>query len=216
MLKRQPVAQANLLGFGVSSIVTAAILLSWGQPGQLVPAELRATTFSVAVLQGPKQDAQEAPQGAEKLADAVSLETSKTPQVVAADRDSSLPEAIEASSQTGEVAPAGAQPEEVIPPAQVSMPGGRLQVNDAPQGEQADPFAIGPSQVFIRLWVDKSGTVVRGGIVRNGKDPFRDAFILKAMMTRRYATDKLLKIQGAEPLWQLDMVLDYGNSDFLP
>lgn len=85
--------------------------------------------------------------------------------------------------------------------------------NDIP-----NPFEIKPREVFIRLLVNEKGQVVRFGVIRSGGDPMRDNLILKAMRSRTYDTSQkgLIRIDGKEPIWQLDMVLPYGNNDFLP
>jgi hypothetical protein len=96
------------------------------------------------------------------------------------------------------------------------MPGGRLAAEDAPVGDMKDPFEVGPKQVYLRLYVNAQGRVVRGGIVRGGSDPARDNMILRAMVSRTYSTQNLVRVDGGEPQWQMDLVLDYGTNEFLP
>lgn len=212
------VAQAYSAGTIAAVALLAALLLRMQVQGTPVPPSPNLARFSVAVLAGPKQAAQSAPSNAAAVAEAVA----PTPEpvnapVVTAQRETSLPQAVKAaqeSAPTSEPAPA---PVEVLPPAQVSMPGGRLTAEEAPIGDAAaDPFEIKPRQVYIRLLVNADGQVVRFGVIRSGGDPMRDNLILKAMRSRTYATDKLIRVDGNEPLWQLDLVLDYGNNDFLP
>ncbi|KVP40105.1 hypothetical protein WJ87_07940 [Burkholderia ubonensis] len=183
-----------------------------------MPPSLSSARFSVAVLAGPKQAAQTAPENTDKVAEAVAPSPATVNEpVVAAKRDTSLPEAVKAAQQATPSTAEVTKPVEVLPPAQVSMPGGQLMAEDAPIGDSAaDPFELKPRQVYLRLLVNADGKVVRFGVIRSGGDPMRDSLILKAMRSRTYATDKLIRVAGNEPLWQLDMVLDYGNNDFLP
>lgn len=196
----------------------AVLLARWQVAGTPVPPALSTARFSVAILAGPKQAAQTAPENTDQVAEAVTTTPEPISEpVVAAERDTSLPEAVQAAQQSTPSEASVTQPVEVLPPAEVSMPGGQLMAQDATIGNStADPFALTERQVFIRLLVNAQGKVVRFGIIRGGGDPMRDSLILKAMRSRTYATDKLIRIEGSEPLWQLDMVLDYGNNDFLP
>lgn len=212
---RSVLLQSNTLGVIAASAVMAALLAA-GKVGEPTPPSLKVERFSVAVLAGPKQAAQTAPADVSKTEEAVApTPAPETVEVAAAERSTSLPEAVAATPDSNP-GPEVATPVEVIPPATVSMPGGQLMAQDAPVGELSDPFAIGPQQVFIRLFVNEQGKVVRGGIVRGGTEPMRDAFILKAMLTRNYSTKNLIRIEGNEPLWQLDMVIDYGTNEYLP
>lgn len=213
----RPTTKANLVGALVSTVALAGLLHAWQTAGEPTPPSLSNVRFSVAVMQGPKQAAQEAPENADTTApDVVTAPPQEKPaQVVTAERETSLPKAV-ASAQETTVGPEAAKAEEVIPPAQVSMPGGRLVAQDTAVGEAPDPFAMGARQVYLRIYVDANGVAKRGGIVRQGAEPMRDNLILKAMMSRKYATDKLLRVPGGEPLWQLDLVIDYGTNEFLP
>lgn len=218
-LRRQlnlpPAAKAQVLGAVVATALTAALLHAWRTAGEPVPPSLSAVRFAVAVLAGPKQAAQAAPSNADRTeASVIATPEAKANQVVTAERPTSLPQAV-AAAQESAPGPEAAQPEEVIPPARVSMPGGRLVAEDPGLGEQPDPFAVGPRQVYLRLFVDKTGKAVRGGIVRSGQEPMRDALILKAMLSRSYSTANL-RIAGPDGLWQLDLVIDYGTNEFLP
>jgi len=215
---RATLAKGYVLGALVSSALLAALLVRGHVVGTPVPPSLNAARFSVAVLAGPKQAAQSAPSNTDQVAEAVapSPEPVNAP-VVAAKRETSLPKAVKAAQETTPSADEVTQPVAVLPPAQVSMPGGQLMAEDAPIGDTAaDPFEIKPRQVYIRLLVNAEGHVVRFGIIRSGGDTMRDGLILKAMRSRSYSTDKLIRVPGNEPLWQLDLVLDYGNNDFLP
>lgn len=206
--------RAQALGAVAASMLLTALLYAGRQAGEPAPPSLNAARFSVAMLAGPKQAAQEAPRNADQVAISVAPSVEPANQVVTAERPTSLPQAV-AAAQDASVGPEAAQADEVIPPARVSMPGGRLMAMDVSLGEQPDPFATGPRQVYLRLFVDESGKVVRGGIARPGTEPLRDALILKAMTSRAYATSNL-KIRGADGLWQLDLVIDYGTNEFLP
>jgi hypothetical protein len=211
-------AQALGLGSFVGAGLLALLLMRFAVPGTPVVPAKTAARFSVAVLAGPKQAAQQAPANADTVAPSVvtSPEPVSVP-VVTAQRATSLPKAVKAAQEAAPTETAVAPPVEVLPPAEVSMPGGQLVAEDASVGDDApDPFAIKPRQVYIRLLVNAQGQVVRNGIIRSGGDAMRDSLILKAMRSRTYATDKLIRIDGNEPLWQLDLVLDYGTNDFLP
>ncbi|GBG14394.1 DNA ligase [Novimethylophilus kurashikiensis] len=212
-----PRARAFLAGGLAASLLLYALLHTFKSTGEQAPPSLSTMRFSVAVLQGPKQAAQEAPANVDKTAPDVVAEPPKerVNKVVSAERETSLPKAVAAAQDTT-VGPEAAKPDEVIPPAQVSMPGGKLMAQDASVGEQPDPFAVGPRQVYIRIYVDANGNAKRGGIVRQGAEPMRDALILKAMMSRSYSIDKLMKAPGEEQMWQLDLVIDYGTNEFLP
>ncbi|KVP65529.1 hypothetical protein WJ96_03955 [Burkholderia ubonensis] len=215
---RALLVQGYSLGALVAVGLLAFLLARWHVVGTPVPPSLNSARFSVAVLAGPKQAAQTAPENTDKVAEAVAPSPAPVNEpVVTAKRDTSLPEAVKAAQQATPSKEEVTKPVEVLPPAQVSMPGGQLMAEDAPIGDgAADPFEIKPRQVYIRLLVNASGKVVRFGVIRSGGDPMRDSLILKAMRSRNYATDKLIRVDGNEPLWQLDMVLDYGNNDFLP
>lgn len=213
------IRQARLLGAAASAIVLASICLTWVKTvGEPSPPALSTTRFSVAILSGPKQAAQVAPQNVENTAEAVVVAPEQKPTpVVEAQRSTSLPDAVVA---TPDAKPSEelAKPTEVIPPARVAMPGGRLSTEDAPIGDTRDPFAVAPSQVFLRMFVDSQGRVVRGGIVRNGREPLRDALIYKAMSTRLFTPDRfnMKRMDGEQPLWQLDLVIDYSSAEYLP
>lgn len=211
----RPERASLVSGAMVATLLTAAILHAWQRPGEPVPPSLNAARFTVAVLSGPKQAAQEAPSNAAQVVTAVEqTPVDAAAQVVTAERENSLPEAVAAAVESAP-GPEVLQQDEVIPPARVSMPGGRLMAEDAGLGNQPDPFAVGPQQVYLRLFVDNTGKVVRGGIARAGTEPLRDALILKAMTSRRYAPDGL-RIKSPDGLWQLDLVIDYGSNEFLP
>lgn len=216
---QQIIRRARFLGAAASLLVLAGICFSWVKSvGEPSPPALSTTRFSVAVLSGLKQAAQVAPETVDSTAEAVVVapEPVSAP-VVEAERSTSLPDAVVATPDA-KPSPEIAKPTEVIPPARVSMPGGRLSSEDAPVGDQRDPFAISPTQVYLRFLVDVDGRVVRGGIVRGGRDPMRDTLIYKAMSTRNYASKNfaLKRVEGGEELWQLDLVIDYSTNEFLP
>lgn len=213
------VRRARVMGATAAALTVAGIGLTFlkvvGEPS---PPALSVSRFSVAVLAGPRQAEQNAPENVENTADTVVTAPTDTNKVVEADRSSSLPEAV-AATVDAQPSVAAPKPAEVIPPAQVSMPGGKLAATDAPRGSELDPFAIGPSQVYIRLLVNESGKVVRGGIVRSGREPLRDTLIYKAMSSRTFDPKSMqnpIRMPGDEPLWQVDLVIDYTTNDFLP
>lgn len=212
--------QSYALGAVVASVSLALLLNSWNSVGEPIPPSLNEMRFSVAVLAGPKQAAQTAPENVDKVVEStvVTPEPVSAP-VVVAERKTSLPEAVAAAQTTAPAKVEVTKEAEVIPPAKVSMPGGKLMAEDAPIGDGAeDPFSIKPRQVYIRLLVDETGQVIRAGVVRSGGDNFRDSIILKAMKSRKYNTSSIkLKVQeNGQQMWQLEMVIDYGTNDFLP
>ncbi len=209
-------AKGSALGLVLASAVLLVLLGHWHVKGTPTPPAVSAARFSVAVLAGPKQSAQTAPENTEAVVESVAPapEQVEAPPVTAK-RDTSLPEAVSAAQQATP-GPEATKPVEVLPPSQVSMPGGQLVAEDSPVGgASADPFEVRPRQVFIRLLVNEQGKVVNFGVIRSGGDPLRDGLILKAMRSRTYDT-KQLRMQVQDKVWQLDMVIDYGNNDFLP
>jgi len=212
-------ARAYGTGSLAAGVVLALCLWQWSSPGERIPPSMSQARFSVAVLAGPKQAAQTAPENADHVVEATetSINPPKEAPIAVAERDTSLPEAKQAAQTAAPKPDAVAQSVEVLPPAHVSMPGGKLMSQEAPLGDGVlDPFAIRPRQVYIRMLVDKDGKVTRSGIVRSGGEPMRDSLILKAMNSRAYSTEKLLRVPGATDTWQIDMVIDYGTNDLLP
>lgn len=207
----------HMAGVVVASTVLAALLTWHPKKGDPVIPQLSTVRFQVAVLAGPKQAEQQAPaDAAEKVPDVKPAPAPAEVNTVAvAQRQNSLPKAVKAA-QDSTPGTEVAKPDAVIPPAQVSMPGGHLAVDDAPAGEEKDPLSVGARQVFIRLFVNAQGRVIRGGIVRDGNDPMRDAMILRAMYSRTFDPQRLVKVPGGEPVWQLDLTIDYGTNDTLP
>lgn len=207
----------HLPGAIVASAALAALLLWHPKKGDPVVPKLSTVRFQVAVLAGPKQAEQQAPaDAAVKVPDVKPAPAPKQVNTVAvAERKNSLPKAVK---QAQDSAPGTevAKPDAVIPPAQVSMPGGHLAADDAPAGEEKDPLSVGARQVFIRLFVNAAGRVVRGGIVRDGNDPMRDSMILRALYSRTFSTAHLVRVPGGEAQWQLDLTIDYGTNDELP
>lgn len=210
-----PSARAILAGGVSATLLLTAVLHSWSTPGPQVPPSLSNTRFTVAVMSGPKQAAQAAPENADQTAPDVATAPPQTASAaITAERPTSLPKAVQAAQDA--VPGEAAEKEEVLPPARVAMPGGKLAVEDASMGGGAPgPFAMGPRQVFIRIFIDADGRVLRGGIVRSGGEPLRDQLILKAMMTRSYTPDRALRVAGSSTL-QIDLVLDYGTQEMLP
>lgn len=225
-MKNSPVPNAQLryltagyvLGGIVASIILSTLLVRWNSAGTPVPPTLSTARFSVAMLAGPKQSAQTAPENVDQVVEAVapSPEPLNAP-VVAALRETSLPDAVKAAQQTTPKKVESKKPPKPAPPAKVAMPGGELAAVDSGIGDASpNPFDIKARQVYIRLMVDSTGRVVRYVVVRSGGDSLRDNLILRAMKSRTYDTKRLIRLPGNEPLWQLDMVLDYGTNDFLP
>lgn len=212
--------QAYTLGAVAASVSIALLLTTWKSVGEPIPPSLNEMRFSVAVLAGPKQAAQSAPENVDKVVESTVVTPEPvTAPVVVAERKTSLPEAVAAAQTTAPSKVVVTKEAEVIPPSQVSMPGGKLMAEDAPLGDGADdPFSVKPRQVYIRLLVNEAGQVVRAGVIRSGGDNFRDSVILKAMKSRKYNTANIkLKIQeNGQQVWQLEMVIDYGTNDFLP
>lgn len=210
----------NLAGFLMSACALGVMLAFDVQQGEPIPPRLEAPQFSVAVLRGARQAAQTAPENVTEVVEAVQVSAAapatKAPAV--ADREASLPEAVRAAPVAAVEAPKPevVQPVEVAPPARVSMPGGRLVMEDAPPGDSPDPFTPGPRQVYLRLTVNAEGKVVSGAIVRPGPEPWRDALILRAMRSRTYSTDNLQQMPSAERQWQLEMTVPYGRADDAP
>ncbi len=224
MQSRNSNARALVIkGYGLGAVMAAglltALLVRWQVTGTPVPPSLSSARFTVAVMSGPKQAAQTAPENTDQVAESVTpAPAPENAPAVTAERETSLPEAVKAAADTAP-SPEVTKPVEVLPPAQVSMPGGQLMAEDASIGNDIpNPFEIKPREVFIRLLVNEKGQVVRFGVIRSGGDPMRDNLILKAMRSRTYDTSQkgLIRIDGKEPIWQLDMVLPYGNNDFLP
>lgn len=215
---RTIILKAYLVGSAVAIAVLTLLLFNGRVKGTPAPASPEFTRFSVALLAGPKQAAQSAPADTEHVAESVTPTTEPiNAPVVAAQRETSLPSAVKAAQDSAPEKEPVTRPVEVLPPTNVSMPGGRLTAEDAPIGDSTgDPFEVKPRQVYIRLLVNANGQVVRFGVIRSGGDSMRDGFILKAMRSRTYATDKLFRVPGNDPLWQVDLVLDYGNNEFLP
>ncbi len=211
------IRQAQLLGVAAAVLVVGGIILGWSKKmGEANVPALSTAHFSVAVLAGPKQAKQTAPANVQATAEAVVVAKQPTPEpVVEAERSSSLPKAVAATPDAAP-SPEVPAPAEVIPPARVAMPGGHLATDDAPVGDTPNPFAVAPNQVYMRFLVDASGHVVRGGIVRPGRDPMRDSLIYKAMVSRTYSTKDLMKVEGGQPLWQMDLVIEYSSNEFLP
>lgn len=214
--KNKIIAKGVALSLLAASGVLATLGASWHSAGTPTPPTLSTAKFTVAILAGPKQAAQSAPDNTESTAEAVAPAEVKTEAPpVTTKRDTSLPDAVQAAQQAAP-GPEVVKPVEVLPPAKVSMPGGQLMAEDAPAGDRApDPFALNKGEVFIRLLVNEQGKVVRFGLIRSGGDPMRDSLILKAMRSRTY-DPKELRIRLEDKVWQLDLVIPYGNNDFLP
>jgi hypothetical protein len=213
------IRRARIFGIAAAALTMAGISLTWlHKVGEPSPPAMSITRFSVAILAGSKQAAQTAPKNVESTAEQVVVTpTPSNTQIVEAQRSTALPDAVAATPDAMPSAEV-AKPVEVIPPARVAMPGGRLSTEDAPVGDAPDPFAVGPAQVYIRLLVDENGRVVRGGIVRGGRDPVQDVLIYKSMASRQYEKSKfnMKLVQGGQSVWQLDLVINYGTQEFIP
>lgn len=205
-------------GLLLGCAIVAYLVLMRQSSGLPTPARVEQVPFQVAMLVGARQSQTvEAPVQA-----ATEIQVSPSQQATAVEQEestSALPKAVAAAADATPAIEAHPEvKEEVIPPARIAMPGGRLSEVEAPAGggTEPDPFAVGPRQVYLRFFVNEQGRVVRGGIIRGGAEPLRDQFILKAMLSRTYKPQQFLKIPGHDNLWQVDLVLDYGNEEALP
>lgn len=221
VLRTHPVGISNTVGVLTASAVLAGLLMTSKTPGVPVVPSLKETRFTVAVLAGEKQAAQSAPDNVEEVAEQVlpmEAPPAATP-VVVAERETSLPNAVKTAQTAAPSKESAPTPAEVLPPAQVSMPGGKLMAEDAPVGDNVpDPFAIKPREVYIRILLNENGEIVRAGVVRSGGDLMRDSLILRAMKSRKYDVKSVpMKFDdNGQSRWQVDLVIPYGNNDFLP
>ena len=225
---RNPRARAELQALIGGAVVASAALfgLLWTSSGAGLPtpAKMVKAQFSVAILSGSKQAEQRAAQDVQETTDqALTLEQSAAAEVKILEQESQLPDAVAASPHAEPTKDAAnLEEEKIIAPALISMPGGTLSSHDIDAGDASapDPFAIAARQVYMRLFVDANGVVVRGGIIRSGPEPWRDALFLKAAKSRIYQTSRLLpgisRGERQEPTWQVDLVLDYDSASVLP
>ena len=175
-------------------------------------------------MSGEKRAAQEAPQDAQQVTEqTIDATSNSAAEIKVQENNSQLPDAIAAAPYAeSSLEKTHAQQDDVIPPAVIRMPGGTLAAQDAQvkTGSSVDPLAIGNRQVYIRLFVNEKGIPVRGGIVRAGPESFRDALLLKVAKSRVYETSRLLPaadVSGSgEPMWQVDLVLEYDSASVLP
>lgn len=216
--------QALLLGGVTASAMLFALLWSYKGAGLPSPAKLVPSQFQVAVMAGEKRAAQDAPEDAQQVTEqTIDSTSSSAAEIKVQENNSQLPEAVAAAPfAESSLEKADMQQDEVIPPAVIRMPGGTLASEDIPVkgGSSTDPLAIGNRQVYIRLFVNEKGIPVRGGIVRSGPEPYRDALLLKVAKSRVYETSRLLPaadLSGSgEPQWQVDLVLEYDSASVLP
>lgn len=220
-LARRPAATLHSLTTTAGTLVAAGLMvfLLWpsGKQGIPEPVKLAVPTFNVAVLSGPRELSQAANENIEQVVEAQPVaESALAPQVVTTETPSSLPSAVNTAPVPAVEAPAVVNPEpaEVIPPAQVSMPGGRLMAADADLGSATpDILSVSKHEVILRYLVDEQGRVVRGGIFRSGSDPLRDTFIHKAMKSQTYNVKELPSVQsGTEKLWMVELVVPYNKT----
>ena len=214
-------AQASVLG-AVSASFLLWGLLNHARTGLPLPAELNAMPFQVAMISGEKQAELEV----EENLEVVTTETLQIDEaalmIQSQEVASQLPQAVQEASSPNLIQQGEARKDDVIPPAQVSMPGGIMESENAAISKDAgpDPLKIGTNQVYIRLFVNFEGKAVRGGIVRAGRDPFQDAILLRIVKSRIYKVSAALpsmeKDTDGSPTWQVDLVLDYGNDLILP
>lgn len=221
LVRSRPLLLSNTVGVLTATSVLAGLLISANSPGLPVVPSLKETRFSVAILSGAKQAAQTAPENVVDVAEQVKpVETPPAAApVVAAERETSLPDAVKTAQTTAPTKEVATAPTEVLPPAKVSMPGGKLMAEDAPVGDDTpDPFSIKPREVYIRILLDEKGEIVRAGVVRSGGDVMRDSLILRAMKSRKYDVKSVpLKFEeNGKSRWQVDLVIPYGNNEFLP
>ena len=213
--------RASLLG-GVGASAVLLALLNQPRYGLPVPAQLNSIPFQVAIMSGERQAAQEAAQDAQTKVIEAPMEDPLALTAQSQDIASQLPDAVQAASEPNLMEQGAAQQDEVLPPAKISMPGGVLLSEDAAVAEKSgpDPLAIGKKQVYIRLFVNFEGKVMRGGIVRSGSDSFHDAILLKIVKSRIYqisnAMPSSVRDSAGNSTWQVDLVLDYDNESILP
>ena len=212
------------MGSVVATALLAALLWTYKGAGLPTPAKLVPSKFQVAVMAGEKRAEHEAPEDAQQTTEeTTSTDAASIAEIKIQENASQLPEAVVAAPNAESALERSDEPrDDVIPPAIIRMPGGALAANDAQvkEGSNPDPFFIGNRQVYIRLFVNDKGVAVRGGIVRSGPEPFRDALLLKVAKSRIYETSRLLVAAdfsgSGEPMWQVDLVLEYDSASVLP
>lgn len=215
----------NLHAFATSTgVLTASVLLTallWPTPGKEgieEPAKLMLPTFQVAMMSGVREETVTAQETIEKVVEEKTVEASPVAQeVVTENTASSLPDAVattaEATPAVEDLEPPPEVETEVIPPAQVAMPGGKLMAVDAEVGiETPDILSVGKQEVILRYLINRHGLVERGGIFRQGSDPLRDTFIHKAMKNQTYNIKDWPMVQdGENPLWMVELVVPYNK-----
>lgn len=221
-LGRLPPWGVHSLGTVTGALVASGLMayLLWPNPnpGEEKPLRIQAQTFNVAVMSGQREEAKVASEVTENVVqDEVVVPSPTAPAVVTQEIKSTLPDAVaaaaEPSAKQKPVIPKEVK-EEVIPPARVAMPGGRL--TEAPiqagKGGSTTLLPPGKAEVLLRYMVNKHGEVVRGGVFKQGQDPMRDIFIDKAMRSRTYSIQNWPKARvGDEEFWVVELVIPYKS-----
>lgn len=215
-------AFATLSGLLVATgLMTVLLWKSVGKEGIEEPAKLIVPTFKVAMMAGARDESKQAKADIETVVEEKTVEaTPVATQVVTESTASSLPDAVEVTAQpvANESLPVEVvQEAEVIPPAQIAMPGGKLMAVDVDLGSQTpEIFSIAKNEVILRYLVNKEGIVERGGVFRSGSEPLRDVFIHKAMKSRIYTVKDWPKVQeGENPLWMVELTVPYNKHEDL-
>lgn len=208
----------GLAGTVVASCLMVYLLWPNPNPGEEKPTRIQAQTFNIAVMSGQREEAKVANEVTETVVkEEVVVPSPVATAVVTQEIKSTLPNAVATAAE-----PAVAQKpvipkeveEDVIPPAKVSMPGGRLA--EAPlevgTGGSKELLRPGKSEVLLRYMVNIHGQVVRGGVFKQGQDPMRDIFIDKAMRSRTYSIQNWPKASvGGEEFWVVELVIPYKS-----
>lgn len=209
-------------GVVLATSLMMALFISQGAKGIPVPARLEQATFTVAMMVGAREEAKVASENVETVvAEAIVVPAETATDVVTVATASSLPKAVAATAEATAVADPVVKPDkdEVIPPARVSMPGGRLMAEDSTVGgTQPDILGLSKDEVLLRYLINEQGIVVRGGIFRSGSDPLRDTFIHKAMKSQIYNPKDWLQVSATEKIWMVELTIPYNKrpSDVIP
>lgn len=215
-------ASTTSMGLALSALLMTALFVSQGAKGIPVPARLEQSTFTVAMLVGARVETKVASENIETVVQEVVVTPSDAAtEVVTVNVASSLPQAVTATAQATVLTDAVIPPDkdEVIPPARVSMPGGRLMAEDTSVGgARPDILGMTKDEVLLRYLINEQGIVVRGGVFRSGSDPLRDTFINKAMKSQIYNTKDWLPVSMAEKLWMVELTIPYNKrpNDVIP
>ena len=209
------------IGVVLATLLMMALFISQGAKGIPVPARLEQTTFTVAMMVGAREEAKVASENIETVVEEAIVAPAETAtEVVTVATASSLPQAVATTAESTVLAEAVVKldKDEVIPPARVSMPGGRLMAEDSTVGgAQPDILGLSKNEVLLRYLINEQGIVVRGGIFRSGSEPLRDTFINKAMKSQIYNPKDWLP-SASEKLWMVELTIPYSKrpNDVIP